>query len=115
MGFKTLRILLIKSLRLDLPPPPNKTRSGLDISLPSLQLLSTESASSSIIVDFVRSYSPGFIFTTSIPPAIAAGAIASVRYVKNNSELRKKLNEKCLLIKERLLRVHPTSVITRPR
>ena len=60
-------------------------------------------ASSSIIVDFVRSYSPGFIFTTSIPPAIAAGAIASVRYVKNNSELRKKLNEKCLLIKERLL------------
>ena len=43
------------------------------------------------IIDFVRSYSPGFIFTTSIPPAIAAGAIASINYVKNNQQLRSKL------------------------
>ena len=55
------------------------------------------------IIDFVRSYSPGFIFTTSIPPAIAAGAIASINYVKNNQQLRSKLKEKCLLIKEKLL------------
>ena len=58
---------------------------------------------SKILIDFIRSFSPGFIFTTSLPPAIAAGAIASIRYVRNNSELRKKLNEKCLLIKEKLL------------
>ena len=60
-------------------------------------------SSSKNIVDFVRSYSPGFIFTTSIPPAIAAGAIASIRYVKDNQQLRSKLKEKCLLIKEKLL------------
>ena len=60
-------------------------------------------SSSKNIVDFIRSYSPGFIFTTSIPPAIAAGAIASIRYVKDNQELRDKLKEKCLLIKEKLL------------
>ena len=60
-------------------------------------------SSSKNIVDFVRSYSPGFIFTTSIPPAIASGAIASIRYVKDNQQLRNKLKEKCLLIKEKLL------------
>jgi len=55
------------------------------------------------IIDFIRSYSPGFIFTTSIPPSIASGALASIRYVKNNQQLRDKLKEKCLLIKEKLL------------
>jgi 5-aminolevulinate synthase len=42
-------------------------------------------ASSANLVDFIRSYSPGFIFTTSLPPAIVAGAIASVRYLKENN------------------------------
>ena len=60
-------------------------------------------SSSKTIIDFIRSYSPGFIFTTSIPPAIASGAIASIRYVKDNQQLRDKLKEKCLLIKEKLL------------
>tara|TARA_B100000749_G_scaffold81043_1_gene61375 strand:- start:482 stop:1693 length:1212 start_codon:yes stop_codon:yes gene_type:complete len=60
-------------------------------------------SSSKTIIDFIRSYSPGFIFTTSIPPAIACGAIASIRYVKDNQQLRDKLKEKCLLIKEKLL------------
>ena len=60
-------------------------------------------SSSKTIIDFIRSYSPGFIFTTSIPPAIASGAIASIRYVKDNQQLRGKLKEKCLLIKEKLL------------
>ena len=60
-------------------------------------------SSTRTIIDFIRSFSPGFIFTTSIPPAIASGAIASIRYVKDNDQLRDKLREKCLLIKERLL------------
>ena len=60
-------------------------------------------SSSKSIIDFIRSYSSGFIFTTSIPPAIACGAIVSIRYVKDNQQLRDKLKEKCLLIKEKLL------------
>ena len=60
-------------------------------------------SASKTIIDFIRSFSPGFIFTTSLPPAIASGAIASIRYIKHNNELRKKLKEKCLIIKEKLL------------
>lgn len=39
-------------------------------------------------IDCIRSYAPGFIFTTSIPPVVAAGARASVNYLRNNSEER---------------------------
>lgn len=42
-------------------------------------------ASSSIICDFVRSFASGFIFTTALPPAIAAGAIASIKHLKNSN------------------------------
>ena len=45
-------------------------------------------AASSKMVDAIRSYAPGFIFTTSLPPAVAAGAVASVRHLKTDQVRR---------------------------
>jgi len=45
-------------------------------------------AADTVIVDAIRSYADGFIFTTSLPPAIAAGAVASIRYLKEHNEVR---------------------------
>ena len=45
-------------------------------------------AADTVIVDVIRSYAPGFIFTTSLSPVLVAGVLASVRHLKASSEER---------------------------
>ncbi|MEZ8007119.1 MAG: 5-aminolevulinate synthase [Amylibacter sp.] len=47
-------------------------------------------AASTRFVDAIRSYAPGFIFTSSLPPSLAAAATKSVRILKNDTGIRKK-------------------------
>ena len=53
-------------------------------------------------LDAIRSLAPGFIFTTSLSPAICAGALSSVRYVREHNDLRKKLREQSTRTKREL-------------
>ncbi|MDQ2089127.1 5-aminolevulinate synthase [Marimonas arenosa] len=61
-------------------------------------------AASAKMVDAIRSYAPGFIFTTSLSPAIAAGAAASVAFLKTSEgqKLRDKHQEQAKVLKTRL-------------
>ena len=59
-------------------------------------------AASSALVDFIRSHAAGFIFTTALPPAIAAGALASVRILKNGGDLRTRHQERAATLKAML-------------
>jgi 5-aminolevulinate synthase len=59
-------------------------------------------AASADLIDFVRSFGNGFIFTTSLPPSVAAGARASVRHVRANQALRDRHQERSETLKRRL-------------
>ena len=59
-------------------------------------------AGSEALCDFVRSYSSGFIFSTALPPHIAAGALASVRYLKSSATERETMHRRVAWLRRRL-------------
>jgi 5-aminolevulinate synthase len=59
-------------------------------------------AGSAAMCDFVRSFASGFIFSTALPPAVAAGAMASIRHLKASSAERDRVQERVALIRRRL-------------
>jgi 5-aminolevulinate synthase len=68
-------------------------------------------ASNNNIIDVIRSFASSFIFTTSLPPAIAAGALASVKHLKESSIERKIHQERAKSLKEKL---RQTGIIVMP-
>ncbi len=61
-------------------------------------------AGSSALCDFIRSYGTGFIFSTSLPPSVAAGALASIRYLKEHNEIRERHQERAQTLKTKLVK-----------
>jgi 5-aminolevulinate synthase len=59
-------------------------------------------AAARCICDAIRCYAPGFIFTTSLAPAIAAGALASIRHLKASSTERERHQERVRTLKRKL-------------
>ncbi len=59
-------------------------------------------AANAKLIDFIRCYGNGFIFTTAMPPATAAGAAASVRHVKKDIQSRIRLHRNVNVVKSRL-------------
>lgn len=70
-------------------------------------------AGSRDVCDAIRSFAPGFIFTTSLAPAIAAGALASIRHLKNSDSERARHQERARTLK-RLLKNSGLPVMDNP-
>jgi 5-aminolevulinate synthase len=70
-------------------------------------------AGDAIVIDAIRSVASGFIFTTSTSPTVCAGALASIRYLRDHSSLRDRHQERASTLKNLLnkegIEVHPNS------
>ena len=70
-------------------------------------------AADAIVIDAIRSIASGFIFTTSTSPVICAGALASIKYVKDHNELREQHQEQSAKLRNKLekfdIEIHPES------
>lgn len=60
-------------------------------------------AGDGVVIDAIRSVASGFIFTTSISPVICAGALASIKYLKDHNELREQHQAQAIKLKNSLL------------
>jgi 5-aminolevulinate synthase len=60
-------------------------------------------AGSSVLVDVVRSYAPGFIFSTSLAPVLVAGVLASVRHLKGSNAERERHQERAATLRRMMM------------
>jgi 5-aminolevulinate synthase len=59
-------------------------------------------AGSPALIDFIRSFGQGFIFSSALPPSVAAAALASIRFLREHNEIRLRHQERAATLKKRL-------------